>query len=67
MAKKYEFDAVSVDVEEKSNEIEIIELWDNLPDYCKTPQTLAKIRAMASPSFMDKLTMQTQQEFLGDC
>jgi hypothetical protein len=62
MAKE-DFDAHSSDYEAKLHELEIIQLWDNLPDYCKTAQTLEKIKAMAGPSFLNKLTM---QESLGD-
>jgi hypothetical protein len=64
MAKNYEFDSDTSGSEEKSIEIEIIDLWDNLPDYCKTAQTLEKIKSMAGPSLWNKLTM---QEALDDC
>ena len=44
------------DAEVKSNEREIIELWDSLPDYCKTAKTLEKMKDIASQALLDKLT-----------
>jgi hypothetical protein len=57
MAKKYDFDVNSSEYDAKSHELEIIELWDSLPDYCKTPQILEKVKTMASPILLDKLKM----------
>ena len=66
MAKKYNFEVDSSDYESKVHELEIetIRIWDNLPDYCKTPQTLEKIKAIACQTVLDKLT---KQESLGHC
>ncbi len=58
MARKEDLDDGLFEYESKVQgmEIEIIRLWDNLPDYCKTAQTLEKIKALASSTLMDKLT-----------
>ena len=45
---------VNNDFEVNSNDI--LQLWDNLPDYCKTAKTLEKIKAMTSQSLLNKLT-----------
>ena len=66
MAKKDDFDLNSDDskVDATSNELEIIELWDNLPNYCKTPQILEKVKSIASPSIWNNLI---PPESLGNC
>ena len=56
MAKKNDFDVDLSDAEVKSYEREIIELWDSLPDYCKTAKTLEKMKDIASQALLDKLT-----------
>ena len=53
---KNDFEINSNDYEAKLYELEILQLWDNLPDYCKTEQTLEKIKAMTSQSLLNKLT-----------
>jgi len=45
----------SKDYETVLYEAEIIQLWDSLPDYCKTRQVMDKIKEMASPSLLIKL------------
>ncbi len=50
-----DFEVNSNDYEAKLYELEILQLWDNLPDYCKTPQTLEKIKAMTSQSLSQSL------------
>ncbi len=64
MAKKEDFEVNLNDYDTNSNELEIIELWDSLPDYCKTPKTLEKIKSLASQTLLDKLT---KRELLGNC
>ncbi|MEI8208174.1 MAG: hypothetical protein WCG16_03135 [Methylococcales bacterium] len=51
-----DFEVNSNDYEAKLYELEILQLWDNLPDYCKTAKTLEKIKAMTSQSLLNKLT-----------
>ncbi len=58
-----DFEVNSNDYEAKLYELEILQLWDNLPDYCKTAQTLEKIKTMTSESLLNKLTA---PESLGD-
>ena len=58
-----DFEVNSNDYDAKLYELEILQLWDNLPDYCKTAQTLEKIKAMTSQSLLNKLTT---QELLSD-
>ena len=53
---KNDFEVNSNDYEAKLYELEILQLWDNLPDYCKTAKTLEKIKAMTSQSLLNKLT-----------
>ena len=50
-----DFDINSNDYETILYEAEIIQLWDSLPDYCKTRQVLDKTKEMASPSLLNKL------------
>ncbi len=50
-----DFDINSNDYETVLYEAEIIQLWDILPDYCKTRQVMNKIKEMASPSLLTKL------------
>ena len=56
MIDKEDFDNVSTYYEMSLYEAEIIQLWDRLPDYCKTKQLLDKLKEMASPSLLSKLT-----------
>ena len=50
-----DFDINSNDYETVSYEARIIQLWDSLPDYCKTRQVMDKIKEMAIPSLLTKL------------
>ena len=50
-----DFDINSNDYETVLYEAEIIQLWDSLPDYCKTRQVMNKIKEMTSPSLLTKL------------
>ena len=50
-----DFDVKSTYYEAALYETEIIQLWDRLPDYCKTARLWEKVKEMASPSLLSKL------------
>jgi hypothetical protein len=50
-----DFDINSNDYETILYEAEIIQLWDSLPDYCKTRQVMDRIKEMTNPSLLTKL------------
>ncbi|MEY3107279.1 MAG: hypothetical protein RIT35_1457 [Pseudomonadota bacterium] len=52
-----DFDINSTDYETIFYEAEIIQIWDSLPDYCKTLDLWNKIKEMANPSLLCKLSL----------
>jgi hypothetical protein len=48
-----DFDVKSTYYEAALYEADIIQLWDGLPDYCKTARLWEKVKEMASPSFAE--------------
>ena len=50
------FNDDALDEEKEHDEYMIIKLWDNLPDYAKTQDTLNKIRSMSDSPILDRLS-----------